>query len=703
MPYCLDNLATHDVTRRNPWELDPLKDFNYPQTGFKTSAEYKRWACQQGTRYCAFSLVEGEQANQRVTSTNEPVRIHGIVADYDPAGGFNQQEVQDFVTRSLNADHPCAYISKSYSGGLHVLWFFEEPISVMGMKAAKSFLTRASKELELAKLGRGLDKAVTRPEQYYLYGRDWQTVAAHTIPNAITWAWMHGAVKSETFADYGEPIPLKDVAEEVEARWPGVWKTDFKEGARGPTFWDEHGGHKSVDSAIVRENGMQVFNMEKGFYSWGEIFGHKFVSLYQQAQIGGAITAFYFDGQNYWEKVNDVYHPRKRHDVEVRLKVAHGLTARTPRGATHSEVEEALSTIMTHKVVDAAIPVVFNKNTVVDFHGKRYLNLSRCSVAPPAVDPQEWAVNFPFIAEVLEGLYRKEQLEYWLSWVSRFYRGAHAGRPEAGHAVFTVGDTGVGKTFVNSSILGPLFGGHIACGGFLMGETNFNSALFEYGVWTVDDRVPASNAVKYQHYTSTIKSLVANGAFTVEEKFRKSGYIPWTGRLSVTANFTQEDIRMIPELNVSLRDKVMVFRAHRHNVNFGTREENFNTCMRELPYFARYLMDLKIPDHLQGSSRFGVKSYINVELEDYLLNNSAHAYVWEIIEIFKESYFTSHGAQEWRGTATEFIKELGEYPGANHFLKGVDSIRLGRSLNHYLSKGVPWLDKNTKVWIIKNG
>tara|TARA_Y100000593_G_scaffold85341_1_gene162246 strand:- start:883 stop:2994 length:2112 start_codon:yes stop_codon:yes gene_type:complete len=700
MPFTLDNLSTNDVTERSPWELDPAT-FNYPAKGFKSSHDYKAWARQQGTRYCAFSLIEGEQKNQRVTSTNEPVRIHGMVVDYDPAKAFTDTDVQSFVDKSLDGDHPCAYLSRSYSGGIHAVWFFEEPISVMGTKAATEFLKRASKELGLASLAAGLDKAVTKPTQYYLYGRDWQSVSQYVIPNTVTYAWMHAATKSATFADYGEPIPLKDIYEELEARWPGAWPGEFKEGARGPTFWDPHGGHRSVDSALVRENGMQVFNMEKGFYSWGEIFGHKFVSAYQQAQIGSAISNFFYDGRNFYEKIGNDYFQRTRRDVEIRLKVGHGLRSVTPRGATYSELEEALSTIITQKLVDAAVPVVFNKNQVVSYHGKKYLNTSRVRVMQPADEAQEWEVNFPFVAKLLMGVYGQKQLEYWLAWASRFYKGAYSGRPEAGHALFTIGDPGVGKTFINSGILGPLFGGEVACGPFLMGETNFNSSLFERGIWTIDDRVPASDSKKYQHYTSTIKSIVANASFTVDEKYQKAAYIPWTGRLSVTANYTQEDIRMIPELNESVKDKVMVFRGYSHDVTFGSRQENYETCQRELPYFARYLLDLDIPDELKGSNRFGVESYINRQVEAYTLNNGPHAYFLELLEIFEDDYFTGPlGENQWTGSATEFMKQLSCLDGANNFLKGVDAQRMGRSFNHYHQKGVDWLKRGNKKWTI---
>ena len=185
--YCLDNLSDHTAKKLEPWNLDPKK-FNYPTTPFKDAASYKKWACQQGTKYCAFSLVEGEVSTQRVTSENEPKRIFGMVADYDTDTPFTDQQVQDFIKLTLASDQPAAYVSRSYRGGLHVVWLFESPVSCLGKVSAKQFLKEASKGLGLIKIMRGLDtKAVETPEQYYLYGRDWQVVSNHTIqPQATT-------------------------------------------------------------------------------------------------------------------------------------------------------------------------------------------------------------------------------------------------------------------------------------------------------------------------------------------------------------------------------------------------------------------------------------------------------------------------------------------------------------------------------------
>lgn len=703
--YCLDNLSEHAITRKKPWDLPPTS-FNYPANGFSAPADYKKWACSRGTKYCAFSLVEGEIPTQRIGENNDPKRIFGIVADFDTNAPFSDQELQDFVARSLNSDHPMAYFSKSFRGGVHAVWFFEEPIACLGKTSASQFLKEANKALGLKQLMRGWDeKCAEQPEQYYLYGRDWQTVSSHTIPTAVSHAWMHRATNSNTFKEYGTKVPLDIVFAEIEKKFPKHgWVGEFTEGSRGCTFFDPHGGHQSTNSSIVRETGMQVFNMEKGFYSWAEILGNGFIKKFQTTRIGSAVRDIFYDGKNYFERLsNGDYFARNRKDVEIVLKTRHRLSSKTPKGATSSEIEDAYNTILNEKLVHGALPFVYDKRVIVPFQGKRYLNLSTRKVCEPSADPQVWDANFPFMGGLLHGILGDEQLPYWLAWASRFYKACYKGEPNQGHAVFLIGDTGLGKTMINENVLDVLFNGTASCGRFLMGEDNgFNSHLFDYGLWTCDDRVPASDRKKHQHYTSTVKSIVANGVFNIEEKYMKTGQLVWNGRLSVTANHTTEDIRMIPELNVSMRDKILLFKAKKHSIKFGDRKANRETCEREAPFLARYLMDYKIPTELEFDQRFGFKSYIHKGLETFSLDNGPHAYVLELVELFNDLMFSKEGVPTWEGTSTELLKELGTLDGSNSFLKGVDAVRIGLSLTHYNNKNVDWLEKKSRRWVLKN-
>lgn len=703
--YCLNNLGDHAIEKKEPWKLSP-NSFNYPQNGFSSPADYKKWACDRGTKYCAFSLIEGEVSTQRIGENNEPRRIFGLVADFDTTQPYTDEEIQEFVARSLASDHPVAYFSRSFRGGIHAVWFFDEPISCLGKKSASQFLKEANKAMNMRQLMRGWDEAcANKPEQYYLYGRDWQTVSNHTIPSAVTHAWMHRATNSDSFKEYGTKIPLDIVFEEVQKKFPQHgWQGEFKDGSRGSTFFDPHGGHKSVNSAIVRDTGMQVFNMEKGFYSWAEILGTGFVKSFQTTRIGASVKDFFYDGKNYFHKLsNGEYVNRSRKDVEVLLKTKHKLSSKTPRGAVSSEVEDAYHTILTEKLVHGAMPFVYDKRQIVPFQGKRYLNVSNRKLCEPATDPQPWCDNFPFMGELLSGVLGDKQLPYWLAWASRFYKSCYDGSPNQGHAVFLIGDTGLGKTLINENILDCLFGGIGACGRFLMGEDNgFNSHLFEFGVWTCDDRVPASDRKKHQHYTSTIKSIVANGVFNIEEKFMKTGQLVWNGRLCVTANHTTEDIRMIPELNLSMRDKVLLFKGQKHGIVFGERKENRKKCEREAPFLARYLMDYKLPPEIKPSNRFGFESYIDKSLEEFALDNGPHSYLLELVEIFNDKMFSKQGVPEWLGSASSFLQEMGTMDGSNQFLKGVDAMRLGYSFTHYNNKGVDWLEKRGRKWALKN-
>lgn len=160
---------------------------------------------------------------------------------------------------------------------------------------------------------------------------------------------------------------------------------------------------------------------------------------------------------------------------------------------------------------------------------------------------------------------------------------------------------------------------------------------------------------------------------------------------------------MIPELDTDMQDKVMVFRAEKHNVQFKSDDENEKTVAEEAPYFARWLLDHATPASLASTARFGVKPYIHPELEKFVINNSVHAYVLDLLQIFRNDHFSKgHGKQDWRGTTTMFLKEVSQYPGASLFLKGVTAQKLGFGFRYYISKGVDGLSAYSRGWIIEN-
>ena len=705
--FCLNNLSESVVEKKTPWELDP-REFNYPTKWTKTLT-YKKWTALPTTRYCAFNLIEGEIPTERIGKDNQPLFIRGLVADFDVDTPFTEEDKKRFLERTRESAQPAAYLSESHNGGFHGIWLFDEPISCCGMASAKEFLAKASSEIGFGRLCSGIDlPAAKDPAKYYCYGQKWQRVGDHRIPKEVASLWMFQATSSKTFKDRGIPIPLDRVWIELKKKFPGLqWPTgEFREGSRGPTFWEPNAGHKSINSAVVRDTGMQCFNSaESGFFTWGQILGNQFVQDFQAGRIGEAVANMHYDGKKFWERLdNGRTVPRTREDVRVRFVGKHHLSRAVPRGATASEVDLAINTILETKLVAGGVPFIFDKRVVVPFMGERYVNTSIRKPTKAAKDPVRWGEEFPFITSLLEGMLGPKQLPYWLSWVSRFYKSAVSGEPSPGHAVFLIGVPGCGKTFINENVLDILFGGHSACGDFLMGQDGgFNQRHFDYGIWTCDDRVPASDARKFQHYTSTVKSIVANSVFTSNEKYLRAGQLRWNGRLSVTANFSHEDARMIPELNESMRDKIMVFRALNHKVKFDDKKTNRLVCRREVPHLARYLLDYETPEELR-STRFGVKGYVDSEVEDLCLAQGRHNYFLELMDLFKDEYFSKDDPSrtEWEGNATELLAKCANLPGANVILKDVTPTRMGLSLSHYASKNVPWLEKRHRRYAIKS-
>ena len=92
-------------------------------------------------------------------------------------------------------------------------------------------------------------------------------------------------------------LPMETVAAEVEKRWPGRWKGEFKLGARGMRFWDDSAANDTA--AIVRETGMTCFTGDQAFVTWSQIFGRSFVEEFQTSKLGAASQDIYFVGGGY--------------------------------------------------------------------------------------------------------------------------------------------------------------------------------------------------------------------------------------------------------------------------------------------------------------------------------------------------------------------------------------------------------------------
>jgi len=626
-----------------------------------TREQREEFYARPGLKHHFLSTFEGQNPRLRVTLNNPPVRIHGLLLDYDAdiSDALRSKAFSQYCPDGIKPAGVC----RTFSGGARVLWVFERPIPYYGKRFWKAFveefLRLGKSHRKIRNLLPGLDTgALLRPEQYYELGTNWVLDLSRKIPEQILLTLVGRCAEEVDTQTSGPEISLDDIAREVEKRFPGRWKGPFHEGARGVRFWDPDADNPN--GAWVRKHGMLAFTGEGRFLSWADIFGEDFVQKYEADRYGPVFDNVFYDGQTYFvlNFEGTRWVPVSKDDIQLHLVGRFGLNADRPKGAKMSEVQRILFQIQTVNRVEGAFPFHFCKDKVVEYQGERYLNL----LCPALIDPVEqsvsWGEGFPWIAAWLDSVFaapEQEQKEHYLAWLWHFYVSALRGQPRNGHAVFFAGPPSCGKTFWNYCVLGPMFGSNRDASLFLLGEERFNEGLLRSPVWTVDDAVPATDPRGHDKYTQIIKAVVANREVRSEEKYRKSVRGPWDGRVCVTMNDDPESIRMLPSLEHSIIDKVSFFRLRAPSVDFSGMQEKVRY---EIPYFCAWLRDWKPPEYLLGDYRFGVKNYHHPDLLSTARQESSpHAFA-ELLEKWRREYSKISDADHWAGTSTDLLAEI---------------------------------------------
>lgn len=718
--FALSSLSSIAVFPCTPWAFKQTP----PENVRKDKGARDAWINNPATRWEVYSLVEGIAGNRRIKhasnttpecDSNPPHRIHGFVADYDaPVTDFDwRRAIESFSFKPQ-------YVERTLSGNLRLLWPFEHPLLVPGSKFLQFFLENALEEhFRADKLLPAFDRgAWVESNRYYTNSGDWTTVdGALPIPGAIVRGWAVDI--SSRFSWVKESgaveIPLDALRPALEAKYPrfSEWDGGFELGAMGPSFWIEDS--TSPKSAIVRETGMQTFaaHATQNFYSWRDLLGTAFVKSYQADNLGRAAEDIYHDGKYYWRKLpSGAWRSFSKEDTIQHLRVSRGVSPKRDRQGI-SDLDRVILYVQEQQNVIGAGPFVLRSSGVIEVNGDRVLNVSARRVLKPSEEDTPWGPNgkmaflskfigFTSEAEWAPGfLPSREATDHLLSWAHRYYKSGFDQQPASGQTLFIAGPVGVGKTFFNA-LLGKLMGGSVDAQSFLLDNDNFNSDLFGYAHWMVDDGVMTSALSPMRMFAEKMKKMAANRSFRANEKFRVATMVTWQGRLVVTLNVDEESIRAIPDLGGSILDKVMLFRtSDKAAVEFHEQAEMVNILAAEAPYFARKLLDFKIPEYCRDKARFGVKPYWDPSLLRAAEHSSSTGGFLEILESWKESYFKDSPEVFWEGTAFQLHNLLAGPDWAGQ-LRRHDSAWVGRQLAALKSKGhrIDCANGKTRRWKI---
>lgn len=699
----LPNLVSKTIAECTPWTFQShIPDDVKGKAGKKLR---DAWINNPETLHQCYSGFEGLSATQRISEGakgsaeegNPPFKLHAFIADIDcPVA---DEELAAGLSRIRIAP---AYFERTLSGNARLIWLLESPVTFPSRKFAVEFLELALVRLKVDSIAPSLDKpAWLEPNRYYTNSCDFYALDENArVSKELTEGWMLEVAEKHLWKKQKNAvaIPLPVVFAEIEKKFPAhSWVGDFTEEAQGPSFWLP--ASTSPKSAIVKPTGLFTFSSSaaKSFYSWQDLLGIDFVKTYETEMLGKAVADLYFDGKNYYRKDGyGEWKPFSKEDCIAHLSVTRCLNPRMD-GDRPSEVSRAMEYLRDWQAVNGAAPFVFQPTGIVVRNGTKFLNThTRRPLAPAPRDTEsKWGTNgaFPFLSKYFDGLFDPaEQLPYFLSWLARFYRGAHDQNLESGQNIFLLGPPGVGKTFLSQGLLSMLMGGGADAEDYLLGKTQFNSDLFEVGIWTVDDNSATVDAATHRKFTAMAKKMAANTTFSYHAKFRVPCSVDWLGRVVVTANDDEESARIVPDLSMSNIDKLMLLRAaQKPPVEFPPRRELQRVMREELPHFARYLLDYDIPAHCRSSSRFGIQSYHEKRLMVTAEQSSRSAGFAEIVSDWKQTYFGENPAlPHWEGTSYQFLKALNkDQLGSAAGIRSISADTVSRQLATLRAKGFP--------------
>lgn len=432
----------------------------------------------------------------------------------------------------------------------------------------------------------------------------------------------------------------------------------------------EHGGADTPgDSAIIVQPdgrlGFKCFHSHCANRHWRDLRLHFEPDFEQRMQMrtGGEPRTHRTDEQFYYDSTRKEYLLKNGRGVWLRLTEAQFRKELASRGyRTKAGDGETVS------AVDAYIIDIRDRNDVVfsgllaghsagfyEMGAHRMLVTSSPRIIEPK--PGQFATLFKF----LSGLFDEKglrQLDYVIGWLKVGYEALRGGTRRPGQALAIAGPHNCGKS-VFQAIVTEIFGGRYARPfQFMMGLTQFNSDLFEAEHLLMEDEQSSTDIRARRNFGSQIKQVTVVDSQRYHAKNCPALSLKPFWRLTISLNDETENLMVLPPLDDSLEDKMIILRAHRSPMPMPTetqeqRQAFWARLTMELPAFLDWLLGWEIPEGMR-SQRFGVAHFHHPAILAAVDALSPEA---RLLSIIDGAIFVGR-ITAWEGTADGLEKEL---------------------------------------------
>jgi hypothetical protein len=294
-----------------------------------------------------------------------------------------------------------------------------------------------------------------------------------------------------------------------------------------------------------------------------------------------------------------------------------------------SQIDSIMTAIQRSNDVDYAGSLAGYRRGVYEIGGSRVLVRD----SPHIIEPVEgdWQMLRSIIDKMLPG-----QQVYLFGWIKIAFESLYRRKFRVGQALVFTGPRDSGKSLFQELITVILGGRSAKPNRYMSGGSDFNSDLFGAEHLMMEDEQASTDIRARRSLGARIKEITANTIQSCHPKNRPAISLTPFWRLTISVNEEPENLMVIPPIDESLEDKLIIFKAQRHEMPMPTasdadRERFMSALKAELPHFLYYLQRWDIPADLV-SQRYGIVHFHHPDILETLGSLTPERKLLEMID-----------------------------------------------------------------------
>jgi hypothetical protein len=364
------------------------------------------------------------------------------------------------------------------------------------------------------------------------------------------------------------------------------------------------------------------------------------------------------NGSYFMDLIPGKYIPVSSSDVKAHLQLqGHHTELKSDEGLTFGN--EVLAKSQIKNYVDYAGPLAGYKAGFYTMPGNKRV-LVTDSVRP--VEPGKAKSKACPKIEAFMGELFHEQADFVLAWLKVALESLWRGNFMPGQLLVLAGPPSCGKTFFQWFVTQLLGGRSAKPYRYMTGQTQFNSDLAQAEHLPMGDVAASYDIRSRKNFAAQIKEFCVEPEMSIHGKGKEAITLQTFRRLTLSVNDEPEHLLIIPPLDSDIIDKIMLCKCW-HAPLSEDRNENQSNFISELPAFAGYLREWRIPKAIKDP-RFGVKAWQHPSLLEVVTDSAPENQLLNILDEVLWSN-TDDEFSVWEGSAEQLKVRLLSSPHAS--------------------------------------